>query len=250
MRLPATLTVRSTATIAPHLVRVVLGGEQFANLAPNESTDRYVKLRFTDPADGLPLTRTYTLRTVDPVAQEVTIDFVTHGDEGIAGPWALAAKPGDQLTMAGPGGAFAPDPAADFYLFVGDDTAIPAIAAAIDALPTAAVGAAILEVDSAADEIELSQPAGISVTWVHRGGAPAGATHPLTAAVAGLTWPDGRVQVFAHGEREAMKELRPVFAECGVPRADLSLSGYWAYGRTEDRFQSEKREPIGQIFAD
>jgi hypothetical protein len=27
----------------------------------------------------------------------------------------------------------------------------------------------------------------------------------------------------------------------------LSLSGYWAAGRTEDVFQSEKRQPIGQI---
>ena len=27
----------------------------------------------------------------------------------------------------------------------------------------------------------------------------------------------------------------------------LSLSGYWAAGRTEDVFQSEKREPIGQV---
>ena len=30
-------------------------------------------------------------------------------------------------------------------------------------------------------------------------------------------------------------------------RDELSLSGYWAYGRTEDRFQAEKREPIGRI---
>jgi hypothetical protein len=27
----------------------------------------------------------------------------------------------------------------------------------------------------------------------------------------------------------------------------VSLSGYWAAGRTEDVFQSEKRQPIGQV---
>ena len=27
----------------------------------------------------------------------------------------------------------------------------------------------------------------------------------------------------------------------------VSLSGYWAVGRTEDVFQSEKRRPIGQV---
>ena len=47
-----------------------------------------------------------------------------------------------------------------------------------------------------------------------------------------------------------MKALRRVFTERGVPRSDLSLSGYWAYGRAEDRFQAEKREPVGQIFED
>ncbi|WP_457824606.1 SIP domain-containing protein, partial [Staphylococcus aureus] len=52
-----------------------------------------------------------------------------------------------------------------------------------------------------------------------------------------------------HGEREAMKALRDVFFRVwGLDRAQVSLSGYWAYGRTEDRFQAEKREPIGQIL--
>ena len=60
-------------------------------------------------------------------------------------------------------------------------------------------------------------------------------------------WPEGRVQVFAHGERESMKAVRALLKERGVPRGDFSLSGYWALGRTEDRFQAEKREPIGQI---
>ncbi|MBM3715279.1 MAG: siderophore-interacting protein, partial [Actinobacteria bacterium] len=39
-----------------------------------------------------------------------------------------------------------------------------------------------------------------------------------------------------------------VFGRWGLAREQVSLSGYWAYGRTEDRFQAEKREPIGQII--
>ena len=46
-----------------------------------------------------------------------------------------------------------------------------------------------------------------------------------------------------------MKALREVFFTAwGLERAQVSLSGYWAYGRTEDRFQAEKREPIGKIL--
>ena len=46
-----------------------------------------------------------------------------------------------------------------------------------------------------------------------------------------------------------MKALREVFlTQRGLDRSQLSLSGYWAYGRTEDRFQAEKREPIGVVL--
>ena len=64
-----------------------------------------------------------------------------------------------------------------------------------------------------------------------------------------LEWPAGRVQVFAHGERESMKAMREeLFGHRGLERAQVSLSGYWALGRTEDRFQAEKREPIGVVL--
>lgn len=93
-------------------------------------------------------------------------------------------------------------------------------------------------------------PAGVEIVWLHRGDdVPAGTSRVLVEAVAAWTLPEGRGQVFAHGEREAMKALREVFFRAwGLERAQVSLSGYWAYGRTEDRFQAEKREPIGKIL--
>ncbi|CCH77907.1 conserved hypothetical protein [Nostocoides japonicum T1-X7] len=267
-RRQAVLTVLAREDLTPHLVRVVLGGPGFADLGENEHTDRYVKILFADPALGLeppydmealrerldpaqlPVTRTYTLRSVDPQAQTVTIDFVVHGDEGLAGPWARAARPGDRIAVMGPGGGYAPDPDADRHFFAGDDTALPAIAAALEALPEEATGTAYLEVEGPADEIPLTGPGGVEIRWLHRAGATPGPDAPLARAVRAHDFGDGRVQVFAHGEREAIKALRAVFADRGIPRADLSLSGYWAYGRTEQVFQAEKREPIGQIFPD
>ena len=38
---------------------------------------------------------------------------VDHGDVGLAGPWAAAARPGDPVRLLGPGGAYAPDEGAD-----------------------------------------------------------------------------------------------------------------------------------------
>ncbi|WP_437184118.1 siderophore-interacting protein [Subtercola boreus] len=129
-----TLAVVRREQLSPHLVRIVLGGDEFDAFQANDSTDKYVKIAFAAPGE-LPVTRTYTVREVDPVARTLSIDFVVHGDEGLAGPWAAAAEPGDLLTFAGPGAGYAPDPAADWHLFAGDQSVLPAIASALAACP-------------------------------------------------------------------------------------------------------------------
>ncbi len=145
------LHVVSTERLSPHLVRVRARGERLEAFRESPHTDAYVKITFVKPELGLeppydlatlretlapedlPVTRTYTVRAVD--GDEMTIDFVVHGDEGLAGPWAARAQPGDRLVVSGPGGGYAPDPTADWHLFVGDESAIPAIAASLEALP-------------------------------------------------------------------------------------------------------------------
>lgn len=259
------LHVVATERLTPHLVRVRARGDDLAAFRESPYTDKYVKITFakaelgleppydlaalreTLSPEDLPVTRTYTVRRVD--GDELTIDFVVHGDEGLAGPWAASARPGDRLVVSSPGGGYAPDPAAAWHLFVGDESAIPAIAAGLEALAPDAVGTAFLEVQNADEQVELVAPAGVEVHWVYRGAAQAGASAVLADAVGSWHPLPGRGQVFAHGEREAMKALRDiVFTRWGLARDQVSLSGYWAYGRTEDRFQAEKREPIGQIL--
>ncbi|GAA1417777.1 siderophore-interacting protein [Agrococcus citreus] len=259
------MEVLRTERIAPSLVRVWIGGPGFSTFEDKDCTDAYVKLHFVKPElgleppydlaalretlapDDLPVTRTYTVRQVADDA--IAIDVVVHGDQGVAGPWAAAVEPGARVVFGGPGGAFVPDVTADWHLFVGDESALPAIARALEALPATATGIAVLEVQDASEEIALRHPDGVDVRWLHRG-TPSEATIGLLAAtVAGLDWPAGRVQVFAHGERESMKAMREeLFVHRGLERTQVSLSGYWALGRTEDRFQAEKREPIGQIL--
>jgi NADPH-dependent ferric siderophore reductase len=260
------LTVVRREELSPHMVRIVAGGDGFADFTTNGFVDRYVKLVFpqpgveypspldlrsireTMPREQWPFTRTYTIRWVDAAAGELAIDFVVHGDEGLAGPWAATAQPGDTLTFTGPGGAYNPAPDADWYLFAGDEAALPAIAACIESLPPEAAGLAFLEVDSDADIQPIAAPAGVEVRWLSRGGVPAGDSDLLIQAVADAKWPDGRVDVFAHGERGYMKALREVlFKQRGLDRKQVSLSGYWAKGRVEDVFQAEKKLPVGQI---
>lgn len=257
----------------PHLVRVHLGGPAFddfvaAGAERLASTDRYVKLLMARPGTGLeppfdldelrtrfapeklPTRRTYTVRSVDHGSRTIAIDFVVHGDEGVAGPWAASARPGDLLSMASPGGAWSPstDPA-DRHLLLGDDSAVPAIASALEVMSSDARGLALIEVEAAVDELDLVAPVGVEVRWLHRAGRTPGEL--LVETLRAVERPDSRVVVFAHGERGAMKEARVILQDgWGLDRGDLSLSAYWALGRAEDRFQAEKREPVGAIFTD
>lgn len=258
----AVLTVESSEWVSPTTVRLIAGGEGFSVLNFNDFTDAYVKLVFVKPELGLtppydeaslreqlapedwPVRRTYTVRWVDQETRRLAIDFVVHGDEGIAAPWARAARPGDTFVATGAGGAYTPDPDADWHLFVGDESALPAIAAALGALPEDATGLAYLQVGDDTGRFEINGPPGILQSWLT---GPASLSTLLADAIAAGPWPQGRVQVFAHGERESMKAVRAVLKARSVPREDFSLSGYWALGRTEDRFQAEKREPIGKI---
>jgi NADPH-dependent ferric siderophore reductase len=267
------MEVIHTERVSAHLVRVTVGGEGFdawvseADPERLAKTDTYAKLLFARPELGLeqpydlavlretlapedmPVMRTYTIRAIDRVAQTAAIEFVVHGDEGVAGPWAATAEPGDLLTVSGPGGQYAPAGGDAFHLVLGDESAVPAIAAAVEAMDPSARGLILIEVGGADDEIALPVPAEVELRWLHRGDAGYGA--PLVDAVAELKRPDGEIDVFAHGERGAMKTLRGILhGEWGIDRRALSLSAYWALGRTEDRFQAEKREPVGQIFED
>lgn len=262
------MEVVAVEELSPTFKRITFGGPDFDLFEDSEAVDKYVKLllprdpasgltppfdmdelRKTLPKDELPLRRTYTVHSVDKASKTLKMDFVIHGADGLAGPWAENAQVGDLLQFSGPGGKYQPDADADWHLLVGDEAAIPAIGAALAAMPDDAVGHALIEVATADDEWNLIAPEGIEVTWLHRGAAFTPETTVLEQAVKDLPWREGRVQAFIHGEREIMKALRVYLNdERGVDRADLSLSAYWAYGREEDAFQAEKSLPIGQIY--
>lgn len=253
--------------LTPHMVRLYIGGENFAKFNANAFTDPYIKIFFVKPELGLeppynvqelretlapedlPVTRTYTVREVNPKEGWISVDFVVHGEAGLAAPWASQVEPGERVVFAGPGGGYAPDATADWHLLVGDESALPAIASSIEAMAPEAQGIALIEVGNAQDEQAIQAPEGIEIRWVHRGNEEAGTSEVLVEAVRNLQWRDGRVQVFAHGEREAIKKLRDVFfKQHELERKQVSISGYWAYGRVEDEFQAEKRTAIGQIL--
>jgi NADPH-dependent ferric siderophore reductase len=250
------LEIRRTERLTPHMIRVVAGGDELSSFPDTPYTDRYVKIVFPRagvaypepfdmdsireqlPREQWPVTRTYTVRALDQAAGELTIDVVQHGDAGVAGPWAAGARPGDVLRLLGPGGAYAPDPEADWHLMVGDESALPAIAAACERIPAGVPVLAVLEVEDEAEHQELRSPADLRVTWLHRS---AGIPDQLATAVRELTFPSGRVHAFVHGEAGAVRSVRThLVNERKVAREQLSVSGYWRRGRNEDGWREDK----------
>ncbi|RKS04689.1 NADPH-dependent ferric siderophore reductase [Nocardiopsis sp. Huas11] len=250
--------------LTPHMLRLVLGGPGLAEFSVGEFTDHYIKLLFPPegvtysspfdlarireelPREQWPLMRTYTVRWWDAERRELAVDVVIHGDQGVAGRWAARARPGDEVHFAGPGGGYAPDPSADWHLLVGDESALPAIAAALERMPAGARARVLVEVAGPEEEQKLETAADASVTWVHRGGSRVG--EHLVAAARDLDLPPGQVHAFVHGEAGFVKELRRwLRGDLGVPRERLSVSGYWRLGLNEDGWQTAKRDWNRQV---
>ncbi len=221
-----TATVLATSWLNPSMVRVELRVE--GGLGEGLFADSYVKLLF----DGVP--RAYTVRRA--VGEDVWIDFVVHGDEGLAGPWAAAAVPGNAIEFVGPGGAWSPRPGADLHVFIGDESALPAIASGLERLG-GAPSVVFAEIAGPGNEYPLDA----QVTWVHRGDALYGSR--LVDAVLAAGVPAGDLEVFLHGNAEMVRPLRRwLLREVGLPREHLSASGYWRAGLTDEAWRATKRD--------
>ncbi|MGP4025620.1 siderophore-interacting protein [Actinomadura sp. 3N407] len=256
--------VLRTERLTPHMIRVVIGGEELAGFGAGEFTDHYVKLQFPRPGveypepfdmervraelprEQWPATRTYTVRAWDPEAVELTIDFVHHGDKGIAGPWAASVRPGEEVLFLGPGGAYAPRADAGWHLLAGDESALPAIAASLERIPEGAPARVFVEVAGPEEEQDLPTPGDATIVWLHRGGGQVGDL--LVDAIEKMEFPDGDVHAFVHGEAGFVKALRRhLRVERGLPMERLSISGYWRRGRDEDGWQAAKRDWNRQV---
>lgn len=248
-----------TEQLTPHLVRVVLGGEGLAAFQMNGYTDAYVKVAFPPPGAPYPVPfdpaevrerlpreqwpahRRYTVRAWDPQRRLLTLDFVVHGDDGVAGPWAARARPGDLLQLQGPSGAYRPDPAAAWHLMVGDESALPAIAASLEAVPAGVPVVVRLLCDGPDHELPLTTPGVLDLRWLHRAGVPADGDL-LVAAVRALEFPPGPVHAFVHGEAGEVRAVRRhLLAERGVPRGALSASAYWRRNLTDEAWRQVKK---------
>jgi NADPH-dependent ferric siderophore reductase len=241
--------------VTPHLVRVTFGGggleqfefqgfdqwfrlavpthgsgDRFDNLPKNFGIGGYLRYLLL-PGETRPVIRNYTVRAYRSDPAELDVDFVVHGTDGIAAPWAAAAAPGAEIAFIDQGRGWKQPVGTDRVLLVADESGLPAAAGILRDLPRETVGDAVIELFDDADRQDVETPDGVTVHWVVRdaGALPGTAALP---ALAGLSFDAATVYGFAVGESAvATGARRLLVSERGVPKAHVTFCGYWKVGR-------------------
>jgi len=294
--------VTRTSRLSPHFVRITFSGRELGRFGyaghdqrvkimraqPGRSladlptgSDWYTRWRGL-PDDVRPIMRTYTVRAYRPHEGEIDVDFVLHGlqddQPGPISSWAAVARPGDEVALLGPdrpgsgrlwGAEWSPSTAATQVLIAGDETAVPAIGAIVDALPAHRHAIVCAELPLHADVPTWEPMHGAEVRWLvrerdgqtaERGALLEPAFREALATLCGplqpspdpdgptdgaddaLLWdvPEsgsadtGQLYVWMAGEAGVMKRLRRIVRnEYAMSRSSFACMGYWRQGQSE-----------------
>jgi NADPH-dependent ferric siderophore reductase len=237
------LTVKRAERITPQMARITLGGDLAGFVSG--AYDDHVKVFFplpgrnepTLPEPGGPDTaerspgRDYTPRRYDAGRSELVLDFALH-DAGPATDWAAQAKAGQQLAVGGPRGSFVVPDDFDWYLFIGDETALPAIGRRLEELRAGVQAIVVAAVTGSEEEQQFESRAKVQTKWVHRPLSMATDPAPLVDAVRALKFPEAREgYAWAAGESQTAKLLRRhLIDERGLDKSWVKAAGYWKRG--------------------
>lgn len=222
------LTVTRVEKITPRMIRVTLHGSDLADFT-SLGADDHVKI-FVPSDAGESARRDYTPRRYDAGKGELVLDFALH-EAGPATAWAEKAKPGDLLTIGGPkGSAIVPDDF-DWWLLIGDETALPAIGRRIEELSAGTPVTSIVAIANAAEQQLFNTSALHQAIWVERPGDRADDPEPLLDALNTLTLPTGDGFVWIAAEASVARAVRRhVLESLGHPPQWLKAAGYWVKG--------------------
>jgi NADPH-dependent ferric siderophore reductase len=220
------LSVVDVVDLGPRMRRITIGGDALADFSAWPGQDVVVHV---SDGHGGGVSRRYTIRNLDNAMRLLDLDVVMHG-HGPGAAWAASVAIGDDVEVFGPRGKVRLA-TAGWQLFAGDESAIPAVAEMIAALPSATGGIALLEVADADDEQRIDAAELIDVRWLHRGTTPPGESDLLDRALAAIDIPDADRHAYVFGESRVVRRLRDDLGGRGLQPAEISAKGYWNVGR-------------------
>lgn len=282
-RPPMLLRVERITNISKNLRRFILSGDDLDGF-PENKNGAHIKAFFARPgqdfpvmptltergivwpkADIRPITRTYTVRYYDVKTETLAVDFALHGDTGPASSWALKAKVGDLLGIAGPGG---PDPLlapAHRHILAGDLTAIPAISALLEQTPAQHKLQVLVEVPCREDIHTLPQHPGAEIHWFINSATRTGQQSPLFSALKesclqldefldiiaeqSNTANILPVSAFIAGENNTTLALRDFLRErLHLKKSALYAIPYWRKGQDEEAYHQQRHTVMDQEY--
>lgn len=223
--------------VTPHMRRITVIGD---GLHTMEVTlpGQWVKMFVPSGTSGSEskIGRAYTIRDFDRAAGRMDIDLALHGEEGPASKWAVHARLGEQIELAGPRGGYEIDTSARRYTLIGDATALPAIASILQCLPESIEAEAFIEVADTHEEQVLKSHARLRTHWLHSGRRLPGTSGLMEARVREAEFDTLGHRVWLAGESSMVRAVRDhLLNERGMPRSAVRAAGYWKLGVADHR---------------
>jgi NADPH-dependent ferric siderophore reductase len=234
---PLSLEVAEVADLGPRMRRIRLAGA-----GPDFSHTAGQDVMLVLGGGERPLSRRYTIRSHDRQRDLIELNLVTHGIHGPGADWAGSTQPGDHINGVGPRGKIFLNPDADWHLFLGDDSAIAATLAMLEAIPSGQAGIAFLEVHSPEDEVPFES--GHSLKWLYRGDIPAWSSNLLVEAMNSAELPSGRGQVYTFGEVLVVNAVLRAALARGLASERVSPKAYWGRGKANANNGEPEKERL------
>jgi NADPH-dependent ferric siderophore reductase len=133
------------------------------------------------------------------------------------------------VRIAGPRSDFLHTPGKHLFL-LGDETAIPAITAILEAMDPEERAVVVVEVATPEAVQQLPPSPNTHVSWITSQRMPG---LQLAAHVKALTLSPESSQVWVGCEATSARELRRALGRLGFDRSALHVSGYWKHGECE-----------------
>ncbi len=230
------VVVERAERVTPHMKRITIDGSCLSDFRFGLPA-QWLKVFVPDVGQNI-AGRAYTVRRFDPVSKKLELDFVLHGDNGPASAWAARAQIGDafEISAAHPRSGFPIQLSTEHYLLLGDETALPAIGAILEALPAHARVRAFVEVADAGDEQTIESAARVDFTWLHRKGGGRTAVGTLESTAKALGDPGGKTVIWVAAESSIVKAIRKhALLVWGIDRSAVHAVGYWKRGESDHK---------------
>ena len=225
------VSVTGIETLTPHMRRFTFEGEALGAVRVPLPA-QWLKIVLSGP-DSASENRAYTIRRFYPGWNAMEIDMVLHGDAGPASRWARRAEIGDVVHLGSPRGGFEVDLKARWRLLAGDETALPAIAGILEALPADGVVTRVfVEVPTSEDALPLGCDTAAEVHWLARDRTQSLPGLLLQDQIASTELASETGQVFLAGEATAVRRIKQDLVRRAL-QATIDAKGYWMVGQAD-----------------